>query len=91
MFSIYYVLDIYGLKNSNKETIENLLKTDNNFVGRIDYLDNNGRVAETMYSINKKEYLNEIQYSFEIGRPISFKLIKGNQKQLSNELERSLY
>lgn len=91
MFNIYDVVDMYGFENSNKETIEKLLKADNNFVGRIDYLDNNGKVAETIYSTNKKEYLNEIQDSFEIGRPISFKLIEGNQKQLSNELERSLY
>lgn len=91
MFSVCDVLDMYGLENSTFKTVENLLKTDNKFVGRIDYLGFNGAIGETMYFINKKEYINEIKDSYEVGRPISFKLISEKEREINKELERSLF
>ena len=92
MLSEYDVITMYGLSDDvDLNTIEETLKLENDFVARIGYLDNNGRAAETIYFTDKEEYINEIKDRYEVGAPINSKQIKGNDREIGRELERSLF
>jgi len=69
--------------------IENILKKDNKFVGRIDYYYASYKIGEILYFLDKKKYNKEINDSYNIGRPISSRIIKDKENKL--ELERSLF
>lgn len=97
----YYEIPINELivehkKNKNEDIesfvlgyIENILKKDNKFVGRIDYYYASCEIGEILYFFNKKKYNKEINDSYNIGRPISSRIIKNKENKM--ELERSLF
>jgi len=47
----------------------------------IQYLDNNGKVAETINYKNIIDFEKEIRESYDIGRPIDFKYVE-NEKEI---------
>lgn len=97
----YYKIPINELmteykKNKNEDIesfvlgyIENVLRKNNRFVGRIDYYYASCEIGEILYFFDKKNYNKEINDSYNIGRPISSRIIKDKENKL--ELERSLF
>lgn len=92
MISDCDALEFYNLdKNTNSDVVESLLKRDNDFVGKINYLDFNGKVAEISYYTNYEDYISAIKEEKWYGVPITIATIKGNKREVYNELERSIF
>lgn len=88
-FGIEEIIEKYDIPS---EKIEKYLKDNYSFIGRIDYIyGSGGETGETLYYTNKEKYLDELRESYRINRSLSFKVLKGNQKEVSICLERSLY
>lgn len=95
------IVDKYQEKRRSKdicsfslECIENALKKQSDFVGRIDFLYNPSKgedgIGEISYYTDKKEYKSEVNDSYDCGRPISCKILKNNEIQKGFQIERSL-
>ncbi len=63
-------LQDYDVQNFSEEEIKET------FVGRIDYLGFEG-VVESLYFLSRKDYVEEIKESINLGRPIQFEDYKG--------------
>lgn len=92
MISEYDVIELYNLdENVSNEVIEDLLKKDNDFVGKINYLGFKGEVVEISYYTKQKDYIEAIKEDKWCGRPITINTIKGNSREVVKEIERSIY
>lgn len=70
------VIETHKLEKVLEAKINNVIQAenaDNQFFGRIGYLGNDGKVAETILYTDKEKYTNEVKESVSIGRPIYFK------------------
>ena len=83
----HYNLD----ENVSNDVIENLLKREHDFVGKINYLGFNGEVVEINYYTDHDDYIKAIKEDKWCGRPITIDTLKGNTREFYNELERSIY
>lgn len=97
-----YIVGKYQEKRRNKdicsyalEHLEDSIKKRHDFLGRINFLYNNknndGVIGEIIYYTSRKEYKAEIYESYDCGRPISCKVIKNKEKDLSVQRERSWF
>lgn len=92
MSSEYDVLKYYNLdENVSNDVIEGLLKRDNDFVGKINYLGFEGEVVEISYYTKQKDYVEAIKEDKWCGRSITISTIKGSSREVVREIERSIY
>lgn len=82
MNSEYDVLEYYNLdENVSNEVIEKLLKRDNDFVGKINYLGFKGEVVEISYYTKQQDFIEAINEDKWCGRLISISTLKGNKRK----------
>lgn len=90
--SDYDVRKLYGLNEDVEINIlEELLKNDNDFVAKIDYLNMKGKPAETFYFINKDFYMEEVEDAVNCGVPIFSNQLKGTKIDWNKDDECEVY